>query len=169
LPAENVKLMVFDVDGVLTDGSLYYGPEGEAWKRFSVKDGLGLKLLRKARIEVAIVSARESAAVARRLAELDVKTVIQGAEDKLAAVREVIHRHGVREDETGFVGDDLNDIPVLRRVGFTAAPPDAAPEVRSLVEYVTKAAAGHGCAREIAERVLKAQNRWGAVIESFLS
>lgn len=169
MPAEHVKLMVFDVDGVLTDGSLIYGPEGELLKRFCVKDGLGIQLLKRARIEVALVSGRSSAALLQRARELQIEQVVHGAEDKLAAVRALQLKNGVREEETGYMGDDLPDLPVLRRVGFSAAPHDASPEVRSVVEYVTQVPAGHGCAREVAERVLKAQHRWNAVLEGYLT
>lgn len=169
MPAENVKLLVLDVDGVLTDGQIIWQGDGFDAKNFDVKDGLGITLLRKARIEVAFVSGRSSKAVSSRAEELGVRHVHQGVADKLAAAREVMHKCGVREEETGYMGDDLPDLPVLRRVGFAAAPADAAAEVRSVVELVTRAPGGRGAVREVAERILKAQQRWGNAVESFLT
>jgi len=169
VPAEKVKLVVFDVDGVLTDGSIIWQDGGWDAKVFDVKDGFGILLLRKARIEVGIVTGRTSLAVEQRAKELGIRWVVQGTDDKLASVREIMHKAGVREDETAFVGDDLNDLPVLRRVGFPAAPADAVPEVRTVCELVTKAPGGKGCAREVAERVLKAQLRWNGLLETYLT
>jgi 3-deoxy-D-manno-octulosonate 8-phosphate phosphatase (KDO 8-P phosphatase) len=160
--------MVFDVDGVLTDGAIIWQDDGFDAKVFDVKDGVGILLLRKARIEVAFVSGRKSRAVEARAKDLGVRFVRMGVEDKLAEVRSVMVEAGVREEEIGYVGDDLPDLAVLRRVGFSAAPADAVPEVKTVVEYVTKAPGGHGCAREVAERVLKAQQRWAGVVESYL-
>jgi 3-deoxy-D-manno-octulosonate 8-phosphate phosphatase (KDO 8-P phosphatase) len=169
LPADKVKLVVFDVDGVLTDGSIIWQDGGWDAKVFDVKDGFGILLLRKAHIEVAFVTGRTSFAVEDRARELGVRWCVQGTEDKLSAVREIMHKAGVREEETAFVGDDLNDLAVLRRVGFAAAPADAVLEVRTVVELVTKAPGGHGCAREVAERILKAQQRWNGVVEAYLT
>jgi 3-deoxy-D-manno-octulosonate 8-phosphate phosphatase (KDO 8-P phosphatase) len=169
VPPENVKLVVFDVDGVLTDGSIIWQDRGWDAKVFDVKDGFGILLLRRAGIEVGFVSGRTSAAVEERAKDLGVPYVVQGADNKVAALREIMLKAGVREEETAFVGDDLNDLAVLRRVGFSAAPADAVPEVKTVVEHVTKAPGGKGCAREVAERVLKAQRRWNGIVERYLT
>ncbi len=166
---DNVKLVVFDIDGVLTDGSIIW-QYSAGWnaKVFDVKDGFGILLLLKAGIEVAFISGRQSIAVDHRAKDLGVKHVVQGVDDKLAALREIMLKTGVREEEIAFVGDDLNDLPVLRRVGFAAAPADAVAEVKQVAEYVAKTPGGHGCAREIAEKVLKAQDRWAGIVEKYL-
>jgi 3-deoxy-D-manno-octulosonate 8-phosphate phosphatase (KDO 8-P phosphatase) len=168
VPAENVKLVVFDVDGVLTDGSIIWQDVGWGAKVFDVKDGFGILLLRKAGVEVAFITGRTSEAVEQRARELGVPYCLQGVDDKLAALRAIMIKAGVREDEVAFVGDDLNDLAVLRRVGFAAAPADAVHEVKTVVEHVTKAPGGKGCAREVAEKILKAQQRWGTVLEKYL-
>jgi 3-deoxy-D-manno-octulosonate 8-phosphate phosphatase (KDO 8-P phosphatase) len=169
LPAENVKLVVFDVDGVLTDGAIIWQDQGWDAKVFDVKDGFGILLLRRAGIEVGFVTGRTSVAVEQRAKDLGVHFVVQGADDKVSALRDIMLKAGVREDETAFVGDDLNDLAVLRRVGFSAAPADAIAEVKTVVELVTKAPGGKGCAREVAERVLKAQHRWNGIVEKYLT
>ena len=169
MPIDTVKLVVFDIDGVLTDGSIIW-QYSAGWnaKVFDVKDGFGILLLLKAGLEVAFISGRQSIAVDHRAKDLGVTHVIQGAEDKLAALREVMLKTGVREDEIAFVGDDLNDLPVLRRVGFACAPADAVAEVKQVAELVTKAPGGKGCAREVAEKILKAQDRWAGIVEKYL-
>jgi 3-deoxy-D-manno-octulosonate 8-phosphate phosphatase (KDO 8-P phosphatase) len=169
MPAENVKLVVFDIDGVLTDGSIIW-QYSAGWnaKVFDVKDGFGILLLLKAGLEVAFISGRQSIAVEHRAKDLGVKHVVQGADDKLAALREIMLKTGVREDEIAFVGDDLNDLPVLRRVGFAACPADAVAEVKQIVEHVAKAPGGKGCAREVAEKILKTQDRWAGIVEKYL-
>jgi 3-deoxy-D-manno-octulosonate 8-phosphate phosphatase (KDO 8-P phosphatase) len=162
---------VFDVDGVLTDGSVFLreGDGGESQKRFSVRDGLGVRLLRQAGLPVAFVSGRTSGAVLARAQELDVRHVIQGADDKLAAVRDIALRVGVGEEEVAYMGDDLPDLPVLRRVGYAMAPADAVHEVREVADLVTATRAGCGCVREAAEAILRAQDRWASVVERFLT
>jgi 3-deoxy-D-manno-octulosonate 8-phosphate phosphatase (KDO 8-P phosphatase) len=169
MPIDTVKLVVFDIDGVLTDGSIIW-QYSAGWnaKVFDVKDGFGILLLLKAGLEVAFISGRQSIAVEHRAKDLGVKHVVQGADDKLAALREVMLKTGVREDEIAFVGDDLNDLPVLRRVGFACAPADAVSEVKQVAELVTRAPGGKGCAREVAEKILKAQDRWAGIVEKYL-
>ncbi len=169
MPAETVKLVVFDVDGVLTDGSIPWQDQGWDAKVFDVKDGFGILLLRRAGIEVGIITGRTSVAVENRAKELGIRFVVQGSEDKLASLREIMHKAGVRDEETAYVGDDLNDLAPLRRVGFSAAPADAVSEVKAVVEHVTRANGGRGCAREVAERVLKSQDRWNTIVEKYLA
>lgn len=158
--ARAVRLVVFDVDGVLTDGTLTYGAQGEALKTFHTHDGHGMVLLRLAGIEPAILSARDSEIVRTRMRELGVKHVVQGARDKSAGLDRLLAATGVAEHEVAYIGDDVNDLPVLVRVGLAACPADAAEEVRRKVHLIARRNGGKGAARELCELVLKAQGRW---------
>jgi 3-deoxy-D-manno-octulosonate 8-phosphate phosphatase (KDO 8-P phosphatase) len=162
--AAAVRLMAFDVDGTLTDGGIHIGPDGETFKRFSVRDGLGLVLLRQAGIEVAIITGRQSAIVTRRAAELGIATVLQGVGDKAAALRDLADARGLSLDHCGFMGDDWPDLTVMQAVGFAAAVPDAAPEVLQAAHWTARLPAGGGAARELAEYLLKAQGRLAEAI-----
>jgi 3-deoxy-D-manno-octulosonate 8-phosphate phosphatase (KDO 8-P phosphatase) len=162
--AAQVRLMIFDVDGVLTDGRLYYGAAGEAMKAFHVRDGHGVKLLREGGIEVAILTARQSEIVAGRARELGIERVVQGAADKAAGFERVLSDARVSAEHCGYMGDDWPDLAVLARVGFAATVADAAPEVRAAAHWVASAAGGHGAVRELAEFVLRAQGRFGALL-----
>lgn len=161
--AQRIKLVLFDVDGVLTDGQLIYGASGEALKIFNTHDGHGIVLLRAAGIEVGILSARDSEIVRTRMRELGVKFQSQGVRDKSVGLDNLLSRAGVQEDEVAFIGDDVNDLVALARVGLSAAPADAAPEVRATVNFVSSRPGGHGAGRELCELVLKAQNKWKPV------
>jgi 3-deoxy-D-manno-octulosonate 8-phosphate phosphatase (KDO 8-P phosphatase) len=161
--------MLFDVDGVLTDGKLWYGPSGEVFKAFSALDGQGIRLLIQSGIDVAILSGRNFPAVTARAAELGIARVLQGVKDKLAAFEALCAELGVSSAEAGFMGDDLVDLPVLRRCGFACAPREAHEMVRSRVQYVAQAAAGGGAAREVCELLLRAQGRLDAALARYLA
>jgi len=161
--------MLFDVDGVLTDGRLWYGADGEVLKAFDVADGLGFGLLRGAGIGVGILSGRESPAVAARARELRVEHLLQGIDDKRAAFEALAAGLGLAPEETGFMGDDLIDLPVLRRCGFACAPAGAHERVRDTAHYVTRAPAGRGAAREVCEFLLRAQGRLDEALARFLA
>ncbi|MDO8701245.1 MAG: HAD family hydrolase [Undibacterium sp.] len=163
-----VKLMVFDVDGILTDGSLHFGPEGEALKTFNVLDGQGIKLLQEAGVITAIISARQSPIVAKRAADLGITHLMQGIHDKKEAFLELIAVLSVAPEHCGFIGDDVIDLPVLSRVGFAASVPNGHAEVRSRVDYVTQASGGNGAAREICDFILQAQGKYDLVLTRFL-
>jgi 3-deoxy-D-manno-octulosonate 8-phosphate phosphatase (KDO 8-P phosphatase) len=165
--ARAIAWLVLDVDGVLTDGMIHVGPDGELFKSFHVKDGLAVKLARAAGLKVAILSARTSEVVARRAGELGIDDVVQGREDKGAAFVELLARHGVAPADAGYVGDDLQDLAALGAAGLSAAPADAAPQVRAAVDYVTEAAGGRGCVRELVERILGARDAWAPVLAAF--
>lgn len=165
--AARVKLMAFDVDGTLTDGGILIGAAGELFKRFSVRDGLGLVLLQQAGIRVALVTGRRSEIVAQRARELKIDTVLQGVADKAQAMRELCEQGGLTLEQAGFMGDDWPDLPAMQAVGFAAAVPDAAMEVRRLAHFVASAPAGAGAARELAEFVLRAQNRLASSLGRF--
>ena len=167
--AKRVRLMLFDVDGVLTDGRLWYGPGGEVLKVFSTLDGQGIKLLMQSGIAVGLLSGRSYPAVAARAAELGITHVLQGIDDKLAAFEALCGKLGVAAGEAGFMGDDLIDLPVLRRCGFACAPGEAHELVRGHVQYVARAPAGGGAAREVCDLLLRAQGTLEAAQARYLA
>ena len=155
--ARRVRLMIFDVDGVLTDGRLWYGAGGEELKVFHSFDGHGMKMLAASGVACAVLSGRRSGAVAARCGELGVAHVLQGIDDKLPAYERLISRLGLAAEDCGYMGDEVVDLPVLERCGFACAPPEAREPVLARVHYVAGAAAGHGAAREVCEFVMRAQ------------
>jgi 3-deoxy-D-manno-octulosonate 8-phosphate phosphatase (KDO 8-P phosphatase) len=162
--AARIRLVVLDVDGVLTDGRLYLGPAGEALKAFNVRDGLGVKLLREAGIEVAILSGRASDIVATRARELGIERVMQGQGDKRVAWRQLLQDTGLRNEQCAFIGDDWPDIPVMNQAGFAATVADADPQVRLAAHWVAQACGGHGAVREWARFILRAQGQFDAAL-----
>ncbi|HVL77228.1 MAG TPA: HAD family hydrolase [Noviherbaspirillum sp.] len=166
--AADVRLMIFDVDGVLTDGSLHYGKDGEHIKRFNVLDGHGMKLLQRAGVTTAIISARESEIVTRRAADLGVTHVFQGAHDKREAFARLLAQTGMDATHCGYIGDDVIDLPILLQVAFAASVPNGHPEVRGRVHYVTTAAGGHGAVREVCDFILKARGSYEAALAPYL-
>ncbi len=167
--AKTVKAMVLDVDGVLTDAGLFYGPRGEALKVFSARDGFAIKLAQSEGIRVAILSGRLAAPVKARLADLGIPTrlVIQGSRDKGADVEKLAGRLGISLDEVAYMGDDVPDLPALARVGLPACPADASEEARERAEFVTTSPGGHGAVRELVRLLLQARGRWGQIMESW--
>lgn len=151
-----IRMLALDIDGVLTDGRVWY-VEGTGWTRsFSVKDGYGLKLLQKAGLEIAFISGGDSKSVRERAQFLGIKHVYLGDENKLIALEKIVKSTGLTEDQIAFVGDELFDIPVLERVGFSATVPAAVPEVKEVVDYIAKEPGGLGAVREIADLIRKA-------------
>ena len=161
--------MIFDVDGVLTDGTLLYGPQGEELKAFSAHDGHGLKMLADSGVACALLSGRRSAAVAKRAAELGIRHVLQGIEDKLPALEELLRTEKLALVNTGYMGDELVDLPVLTRCRFACAPREAPDEVRSRVHYVAKAPAGRGAVREVCELLMRAQDSYQRALGKYLA
>jgi 3-deoxy-D-manno-octulosonate 8-phosphate phosphatase (KDO 8-P phosphatase) len=159
--ARAVRLAIFDVDGVMTDGTLYIGPQGEALKAFNILDGHGVKMLQSAGVATAIISGRSSEAVARRAAELSIAHVAQGCADKVREFEALIARLGVPEPVCAYVGDDLPDLAVMRRCGFAVAVANAVDAVKQASHYVTRAHGGRGAVREFCEVVLRAQGQLG--------
>jgi 3-deoxy-D-manno-octulosonate 8-phosphate phosphatase (KDO 8-P phosphatase) len=157
--ARAVRLAIFDVDGVLTDGTLYIGAQGEAFKAFNILDGHGVKMLQAAGIATAIISGRSSEAVSRRAAELGIAHVVQGSSDKVAALDELIAALGLEASACAFVGDDLPDLAAMRRCGFAVAVANAVDAVKAAAHYVTRASGGRGAVREFCELVLRAQGQ----------
>jgi 3-deoxy-D-manno-octulosonate 8-phosphate phosphatase (KDO 8-P phosphatase) len=166
--AARVRLMIFDVDGILTEGSLHFGPEGEVMKTFNVLDGQGIKLLQQAGIATAIISARQSAIVTKRASDLGINHVMQGIHDKKSAFLQLTSDLGIAHEHCGFIGDDVIDLPILLRVGFAASVPNGHQEVQTRVDYITQASGGRGAARELCDFILKAQNKYQAALAPFL-
>ena len=164
--ARRLKLVGFDVDGVLTDGGLYVG-EAVELKRFHIQDGLGIKFLRQAGLVVVLASARRSEATATRGRELKVDEVVQD-NPKLAPFATILAKRGVEWSECAFVGDDLPDLPVLSRVALPIAVANAVPEVKAAAALVTKNAGGNGAVREVAEVILKARGVWKSLLQQYL-
>ena len=156
--ASRVRLLVTDCDGVLTDGSVYYSARGEELKRFLMRDGMGVDRLRRlAGIETAIVTGERSAALCRRAAKLAIRDVVLGADDKAASLEELAERYGLRLEELGYLGDDVNDLGAIERVGFASCPSDAMAEVAAAVHYVCMLPGGRGAFREVAELLIEAR------------
>ena len=155
--ARRIRLLVLDVDGVLTDGGLYYGAGGESLQRFHVHDGAGIKAVMAAGIAVAVISARRTPAVTARMKELGVKTVVQGEENKLEAVTELAERMDIGLDAVACVGDDTTDVPMMRRAGLAIAVADARRPAAEVSHYRTSARGGHGAVREACDMLLLAR------------
>lgn len=167
--AGRVRLLIVDVDGVLTDGRIVLDNLGNELKFFHVRDGHGLKLLQRAGIEVAIVTGRESAVVERRAAELGIRRVHQGSKLKMEAYESILEETGLKDEEVAYVGDDIVDVPVMRRAGFSAAVADAEEYVKEAAMYVTERPGGRGAVREITDLILKAGGHWDEVTRRYYS
>ena len=164
-----LKLMIFDVDGVLTDGTLYLGDSGEEIKAFNTLDGHGLKMLRESGVAVAILTARRSRVVELRAKELGIELLRQGAQDKRAAFDEMLHGQRIEAEAAGYMGDDVVDLPVLRRCGFAASVPGAPEAVQARVHYVAAAPGGRGAVREVCEFIMRAQGTFERALEAYLA
>jgi 3-deoxy-D-manno-octulosonate 8-phosphate phosphatase (KDO 8-P phosphatase) len=157
--ARAVRLAIFDVDGVMTDGTLYIGPQGETVKAFNILDGHGVKMLQSAGVATAIISGRASEAVTWRAKELSIAHVVQGAADKVAEFEKLLATLKLEAPACAFMGDDLPDLPVMARCGFAVAVANAAEGVKAAAHYVTRASGGRGAVREFCDLVLRAQGR----------
>jgi len=157
--AARTRWVVLDVDGVLTDGRLYYGAQGEVMKTFDVRDGHGVKLLMRAGIEVALLTARRSEIVATRARELGIRVVLQGQSDKAAGFATLLAAHSVNAQDCAYMGDDWPDLPVLSQVGFATTVADACAPVRQIAHWVASRNGGYGAVRELAEFILHAQGQ----------
>ena len=165
--AQKIKLILLDVDGVLTDGRLYYGNNGEELKAFDIQDGLGIKLLQKGDIEVGIITGRRSKLLTRRTEELGIELVVQGREDKLTALNEILEGRAIDLEEIAFVGDDLPDLAVIRRVGLGITPANGNHLLASQALWQTKKGGGQGAVREVAELILNAQGKLEALLAPY--
>lgn len=165
---KDVRLIVFDVDGTLTDGVVHIDDEGREHKHFHIADGLGFRLAEAAGIKIAIISGRKSRAVERRMNRLPADDIMQGVGDKAEALRELMARHDLTPAQVAFVGDDLNDLLAFDAVGVKIAVANAAPELKRRADYITSRAGGFGAARETIEAVLRAQGRYDAAVAQYL-
>jgi 3-deoxy-D-manno-octulosonate 8-phosphate phosphatase (KDO 8-P phosphatase) len=164
---KRIKLLAMDVDGVLTDGSIIFGPVGDI-KAFNVLDGLGMNVAAAAGLEVAWITGNSSAAVTERASSLGVTEVHQGAQYKLAVLRKLAERKALAREEIAYIGDDLNDLPAFEVAGVRFAVANAAPEVKAAADFVTERPGGRGAVREVIEMILKAQSRWDDAVQAFL-
>lgn len=165
----DIKLLLLDVDGVLTDGGIIYSDAGDQIKKFHSRDGLGLRLLMDSGIQVGIITGRKSKALEYRCQNLGITLLFDGIKDKLAALDEIISQTGIIREHIAFVGDDLMDLPVMKRVGISFCVPDACHEVKHHSDMITTQKAGHGAVREICEQILKANGVWDAIVNKYLS
>ena len=166
--AAKVRLILFDVDGVLTDGKLLVHADGSESKTFDIKDGTGIVWAQRLGLTVGLLSARSSVATAQRAAQLGITLVHQGVQSKLETYNQIADSLMLDDADVAYMGDDILDLPVLARVGLATAPADASADVRSRVHWVSQAKGGDGAARELIELILRAQNRWDSVIATYL-
>jgi 3-deoxy-D-manno-octulosonate 8-phosphate phosphatase (KDO 8-P phosphatase) len=165
--ARRIKLLLMDCDGVLTDGRLWLTADGDEQKAFHARDGQGISLLHRAGLQTGIITGRTSSAVDRRAQDLKMSYVRQYAKDKIKALEEILAEAGVRTDECAYIGDDVGDIPVMLRVELAVAVSDAVEETKQAAHYITALKGGQGAVREVCDLLLKAQDRWDALMERF--
>jgi 3-deoxy-D-manno-octulosonate 8-phosphate phosphatase (KDO 8-P phosphatase) len=166
--ARRIKLIAMDVDGVLTDGAIFLGNNGEELKAFNVHDGMGITLAHQAGLYTAIITGRESEIVRRRGEELKIVDIHQKISNKAECVKGLLEKYKLTLEEVAFIGDDLNDVPLFLLVGFAAAVANATPEAKQHAQFITNAAGGRGAVRELIEYILKAQDKWGQVIDKYI-
>ncbi len=167
--AKEIKLLLLDVDGVLTDGSLIYSHEGKESKAFNTQDGFGLRMLQDAGVEVGFITARSSEALDRRSQDLKIAHLYQGAMNKLEAYKEIINKTGYKPFEIAYMGDDWLDMVLLKRVGLAVAPANAVQEVMEMVHYTTEQTGGHGAVRELCALILEAQGRLKEFLQLYMN
>jgi 3-deoxy-D-manno-octulosonate 8-phosphate phosphatase (KDO 8-P phosphatase) len=163
-----IRLLLLDVDGVLTDGTIVLHQDGTESKSFHIRDGAAIVWAQRAGFKIGLLSARTSEATEQRALQLGVSLVVQGATDKLTAYEQILREHSLSDADVAYMGDDLQDLPVLRKVGFSAAPADAAADVRTAVHWVSSQPGGRGAVRELIEHVLRAQGSWEDAVAEFL-
>lgn len=163
-----IRLLLLDVDGVLTDGTIVLHQDGTESKSFHIRDGAAIVWAQRAGFKIGLLSARISEATEQRAMQLGVPLVVQGAADKLTAYEQILRDNSLSDADVSYMGDDLQDLPVLRRVGFSAAPADAAADVRAAVHWVSAQPGGRGAVRELIEHVLRAQGAWQDAVAEFL-
>jgi 3-deoxy-D-manno-octulosonate 8-phosphate phosphatase (KDO 8-P phosphatase) len=165
--ARNIRLLLFDVDGVLTDGKVLIHADGSESKQFAIKDGIAILAAERSGVLTGVLSGRASTATTHRAQQLGMSIIHENVATKIDTYQRILDANGLRDEEVAYMGDDLLDLPVLRRAGLSAAPADAAPEVRARVHWVSRARGGEGAARELVELVLRAQQKWDAVIDGY--
>lgn len=166
--AKKIKWILMDNDGVLTEGKIIFFSGGGEAKAFDVKDGVGIKLAQRAGIKIGIITGRSSEAVGRRAQELEVEELHQGAREKLASYEEILKKHSLQDEEVCFIGDDIIDIPVMKRVGFPVAVADAHKDILPFAVYQTTLKGGQGAVREAIDLIIKAQGKWDQIMKRYL-
>jgi len=166
--AKKIKLLILDVDGVLTDNRLFYGDNGVEYKSFNTRDGHGIVLLQKSQVEIGIITGRKSQLVSNRMKDLKVKHVFQGIPDKLPTFLKLVEDLELELDEIAYIGDDILDLPILMRIGLSVTPLDGDNEVKSRVDYISQFNGGQGCVREVAEIIMRSQGTWQQHMDFFL-
>ena len=166
---QKIKLLALDVDGVLTDGSIYISPAGEVFKGFNAKDGMGISCALRSGLQIAVITGRQSPIVERRCEELGITLLQQGVKDKRLALRQMAQKLGLTREEIAYMGDDLNDIPAFKASGLNLVPADAAIEVMAVADIITKASGGRGAVREAITMILAAQDNWNVIVNSYLN
>lgn len=164
---KNIRLLLLDVDGVMTDGRIIYDGNGLETKFFNVKDGHGIKMLQRYGIDVGIITGRTSPVVDIRARELGIELLYQGALRKLESYEDVKRKTGLEDSQIAYMGDDIIDVPVMRRVAFAAAPPDALPEVLAIADYVATVGGGRGAVREVCDLIIRGRGLWNEVVERY--
>ena len=167
--AARIRLILLDVDGVLTDGTVSIDSTGGEAKSFFIRDGIALIWARREGVSIGLLSGRTSATTTRRAAELGITIVSQGGSDKRVGYGEILTAHGFTDDEVAYMGDDVLDLPILNRVGLSAAPADAVEEVRTRVDWISQYAGGRGAVRELVETILRVHGRWESIVQAFLA
>lgn len=167
--AKNIKLIIFDVDGVLTDGSLFYGDDGQEYKAFNSRDGHGMKMLQETGVQIGIITGRTSEVVLHRMKNLQVQHIYQGRLEKLPAFEELIGKLGIAPEHVAYVGDDVVDLPIMIRVGLAITVPGAHDLTKQHAHWITSKPAGAGAARDICEMIMKAQGTYDALIAKYLA
>ena len=166
---QKIKLLALDVDGVLTDGSIYISPAGEVFKGFNAKDGMGISCALRSGLQIAVITGRQSPIVERRCEELGITLLQQGVKDKRLALQQMAQKLGLVREEIAYMGDDLNDIPAFKASGLNLVPADAAIEVMAVADIITKASGGRGAVREAITMILAAQDNWNVIVNSYLT
>ena len=166
--ASKIKLMILDVDGVLTNNMLIYSDDGVEHKAFNTRDGHGMVLLQKSQVDIGIITGRKSQLVTHRMNDLKVKHVYQGVPDKLPTFLKLVEELGLQLDEIAYIGDDILDLPILMRIGLAITPADGEAEVKSRVDYISPYKGGQGCVREACEIIMRSQNSWQQHMDFFL-
>ena len=166
---QKIKLLALDVDGVLTDGSIYISPAGEVFKGFNAKDGMGISCALRSGLQIAVITGRQSPIVERRCEELGITLLQQGVKDKRLALQQMAQELGLVREEIAYMGDDLNDIPAFKASGLNLVPADAAMEVLAVADIITKASGGRGAVREAITMILAAQDNWNVIVNSYLN
>ena len=166
---QKIKLLALDVDGVLTDGTIYISPAGEVFKGFNAKDGMGISCALRNNLQIAVITGRQSPIVERRCEELGIKLFMQGVKDKRLALQQMAQELGLTREEIAYMGDDLNDIPAFKASGLNFVPADGSIEVLAVADIITKAKGGRGAVREAITMILVAQDNWEQIVNSYLT